>query len=104
TNFVTDEQFQDYLLFQAEPCRLDEVGLFTDGIQRLALNFATKTAHQPFFLPMFASLRDSSGRDHLPKRLRGFLDCAEVNSRTDDDKTLVLASRLQAGSRREDAV
>jgi hypothetical protein len=59
----------------------------------LALNFATKTAHQPFFLPMFQSIRGTQDANDLQIPLRQFLDSEAVNARTDDDKTLVLAIR-----------
>jgi hypothetical protein len=75
-----------------------EVALFTDGLQGLALHFASRAAHGPFFAPMFARLRGMSAR--RPRRLAGelsaFLDSPAVNQRTDDDKTLVLATRLPA--------
>ncbi len=45
---------------------------------------------------MFARLRRESddGSRALRKELRAFLGSAPVNRRTDDDKTLVLATRL----------
>jgi hypothetical protein len=75
-----------------------ELALFTDGLQGLALQLVNRAAHGPFFEPMFARLRGvRAGR---PRGLRGelqsFLDSKAVNQRTDDDKTLVLATRLPA--------
>jgi hypothetical protein len=74
-----------------------EVALFTDGLQGLALHFASRAAHGPFFAPMFARLRGA--RATRPRRLAGelhaFLDSPAVNQRTDDDKTLVLATRMR---------
>lgn len=76
---------------------VDEVALFTDGLQGLALRFQSREAHGPFFAPMFARLRHE--RAMRPRRLagelRGFLDSPAVNLRTDDDKTLVMATRLE---------
>jgi hypothetical protein len=72
------------------------VALLTDGLQGLALRFSTREAHGPFFEPMFARLRrEREGEPKgLGKELRAFLGSAPVNQRTDDDKTLVLATRL----------
>ena len=61
--------------------------------QRLALNMASNTPHEPFFAPFFNTLATSTPeqRDALETSLRTFLGSAAVNERTDDDKTLVLA-------------
>ena len=72
------------------------MALLTDGLQGLALRFDTREAHGPFFEPMFARLRaEGEGEpESLREELRAFLGSAPVNQRTDDDKTLVLATRL----------
>ena len=74
------------------------MALLTDGLQGLALRFASREAHGPFFEPMFARLRREArrGLDGLHGELARFLDSPAVNQRTDDDKTLVLATRLSA--------
>jgi hypothetical protein len=94
TNFVTDEAFAEHLAFEARPGRLDELALLTDGLQLLALTFADRSAHQPFFRPLFRRLRAASGREGLSRSLRDFLSSPAVNARSDDDKTLVLATRV----------
>jgi hypothetical protein len=96
TNFITDPDFEGAFEFVDCGKRIDELAVFTDGLQRLALSFATKSVHQPFFEPMFAQLRGSEHADELVIPLRAFLDSPVVNDRTDDDKTLVLATRLKA--------
>ena len=75
-----------------------EVALLTDGLQRLALRLVGREAHGPFFEPMFARLRrePAAARERLLRELRAFLRSPAVNQRTDDDKTLVLATRLSA--------
>jgi hypothetical protein len=35
----------------------DEVAMFSDGLQRLALVYESRTAYTPFFEPMFSVLR-----------------------------------------------
>ena len=79
--------------------------LLTDGLQGLALRFVSREAHGPFFEPMFARLREEGGTPSLLDELQAFLASSPVNQRTDDDKTLVLATRLlpprQAGVRAE---
>jgi hypothetical protein len=96
TNFVTQDELEDVFEFSEHPERIDELALFTDGLQRLALDFSARRAHQQFFEPMFSSLRSAEDADALVVPLRGFLDSPSVNERTDDDKTLILATRLNS--------
>jgi hypothetical protein len=94
TYFVTDSEALEHLRVDVRNAP-DEVSLFSDGIQRLALVFATETAHEPFFAPMFKALRASSDEqtDSLCIALERFLNSDAINERTDDDKTLILATR-----------
>lgn len=93
TNFVTDENAIDVLAVAAVPARSEKVAVFSDGIQRLALNMAINTAHAPFFTPFFTVLATATAaqEDHLQAALARFLQSPAVNERTDDDKTLALA-------------
>lgn len=93
THFVTDETAQDFLKVEIIERRIDEIAVFTDGLQRIALDFRTGTPHAPFFRPMFAPLRTEKVAPTLEKQLIDFLDSPKINERTDDDKTLILASR-----------
>jgi protein phosphatase 2C-like protein len=95
TFFVTDEP-EAHLQFVSTYVPIEEVAVFSDGIERLALQFSTKSAFSPFFDKMFTPLRGKHtvGRDRkLSRDLRNFLDGPSVCEKTDDDKTLVLATR-----------
>ena len=93
TWFLTDEDAAE----RAQATAFDgvhEVALLTDGLQALALRFVSRDVHTPFFEPMFERLRrDRAEGDDLDGELLRFLESEAVNARTDDDKTLVLASR-----------
>lgn len=93
TNFVTDQNAIDLLAVSVLPGLPEKVAVFSDGIQRLAINMATNTAHGPFFLPFFKVLATATAaqEDQLQAELIRFLSSSAVNKRTDDDKTLVLA-------------
>jgi hypothetical protein len=98
THFVTDDDFADCLDFVSRPGRLDEVALLTDGLQSMALTFADRSAHGPFFAPMFRRLRAARPGEGLAAALRRFLESPPVAGRSDDDKTLVLATRVPPGA------
>lgn len=92
TTFITADAFDkdfECVRLQGLAC---EVALLTDGLQRLALNYANRSVHAPFFAPMFHALLAAEAPDLLACELERFLDSPAVNERTDDDKTLVLAT------------
>jgi hypothetical protein len=93
TNFLTDEEFESRLEFRRHPKRVDELALLTDGLQMLALRYEQKSVHGPFFHSMFAALRGADDASILQTPLHDFLTSSSVNRRTDDDKTLILATR-----------
>lgn len=93
THFVTDEDAIARLQSKAYPDRALRVAAFTDGIQRLALNMASHTPQERFFAPFFAGMAKATlaHEEQLTGMLQQFLASEQVNARTDDDKTLVLA-------------
>jgi len=92
TQFITDDDAIDVLVSKVFPDIASKVAVFTDGIQRLALNMAANTAHEPFFAPFFKVLASATTgqEDQLQTALARFLNSDAVNERTDDDKTLAL--------------
>jgi hypothetical protein len=93
TNFLTSDAFREHLEFQKVASPMACVALFTDGIERLALQFETKVPHAPFFDPLLAALRDCECTDPLTEELRRFLQSDSMRNRSDDDKSLILALR-----------
>jgi hypothetical protein len=93
TYFLTGEGFEDQLAVRSLPGVVNELALLTDGLQPLALHYATKSVHAPFFQPMFQTLRQTDLVENLEQPLRQFLASGPVNERTDDDKTIILTSR-----------
>lgn len=93
TDFLTEDRFEDSILFEAVATPISELAVLTDGLQRLALDFAARGPHPAFFQPLFAKLRTAAGQDSLAARFRSFLDSPRINDRSDDDKTLVFAVR-----------
>jgi hypothetical protein len=98
TFFLSDETFLDRLAIRHAGTTPDEIAIFSDGIQNLALSFAQKQPHAGFFSPLFSALRNdlANGFSDFSGQLQRFLLRDDVAARSDDDKTLVLAV-LQQG-------
>ena len=96
THFLTDEDAINQLVTKTYPAIALRVAVFSDGLQRLALNMADNTAHEPFFNNFFNVLAATNPdqEDQLHNALIRFLQSTSVNERTDDDKTLALAVLL----------
>lgn len=97
TYFVTEDSARDQLEFSSGPNRITEIAVFSDGLENLALHHPTRTTYDPFFDRMFKPLRSSEviGCDQsLSKLLQDYLSSPAVGERTNDDVTLVLASRF----------
>lgn len=102
TFFVTSDDVAVHLAFDLQEIDFEEVALFTDGLEWMLLHRQTHSVHAPFFAEMMPPVRNASpGVDMaLSQQLGGYLASAIVNTRTNDDKTLVLATRrglAQAG-------
>jgi hypothetical protein len=97
TFFITDENFQKQLHIHRLDQLPDDVTLFTDGLEGIALNLATQEAHLPFYESFYRVLsqREAGYQLDLENHLKEWLQSDLVNSRTDDDKSLVLISRTR---------
>lgn len=94
TFFVTDEAGVN-VRFAQSAVPLTGVAVFSDGIERLALDFASEEPFQPFLRGIVKPLDQElpPGRNPaLCDQLRTYLGSEKVISRTDDDKTLVIAA------------
>jgi hypothetical protein len=94
TYFVTDDDALERVSI-ARFGRVDDVVVFSDGISRLALDHASRSAHGPFFEPLTRTVRESErSRVQLSAELDAYLASDAINARTDDDKALCIATRL----------
>lgn len=99
TNFLTSDDVFEVLDFHVSTEPLEEIALFTDGLENLVLNQAERAVHAPFFDSMFQSVRRSTAAGHDPalsRDLEKYLATSPIAERTSDDKTLILASRRRA--------
>jgi hypothetical protein len=102
TNFLTADRFAEQLEFITADGGYTDVALMTDGLERLALRFDSRTPHAPFFDPFFQALRSAEDHTGLNAALQEFVESASVRERSNDDKTLLLAAHVDQSL--EDAV
>jgi hypothetical protein len=76
------------------------LALATDGLLRLALKLPEYSPHPQFFHPLFSYALEAADETQAQAELADFLASARVNERTDDDKTLLLAVRMDRASGR----
>ena len=93
TDFLTDKEASATLRFNAIEAPIENLILFSDGIFAVAVDYKTNRPHAPFLRPMIAPLKNGQATADLNAKLESFLASPKINEKTDDDKTLILASR-----------
>jgi hypothetical protein len=94
TRFLTDDDYRKHLRIEVVTRQVSELAVMTDGLQMLALDFKGARVHDRFFEPLFRTVRNNPNEEALRTSLLEFMDSKRVNERTDDDKTLLLAVRI----------
>jgi len=99
TNFLTQADFEDAVQIDRTDVPPVELAIFSDGIERLVLDMANRSVHAPALTPIFQWLATTGApaiSNGETPGLLAFLNSDKVNSRTDDDKSLVVATRVSA--------
>jgi len=93
TRFITDDDAPLHIETRVFDAPVVRGAVFSDGLQRLALDLAAEKPHLPFFRSLFGVLEavTDDNRADLASALERFLSSGQVNSRTDDDKAMALA-------------
>ena len=92
TEFVTSPNALSALQFSAVNGQIDHAVGMTDGLERLALDFAARIPHSGFINPLVSALRSASDLAVMETSLVRFLMSEKICERTDDDKTLAVIS------------
>lgn len=94
TEFLTDDAAAESLRFARLETAVEDLILFSDGVFSVAVDYQNNKPHEPFLMPMIAPLRNgANGGKELNEKLEKFLASPRINEKTDDDKTIILASR-----------
>ena len=97
TVFVTRRDANRYIQAVRVDEPVHEFALMTDGVELLAIKHADARPHAAFFEHVIAGLREISEPGEVCAHniwIQAFLESDAVNQRTDDDKTLILATRV----------
>ena len=90
-----DGQSEDSTSWAQPRHEIEDLILFSDGIYSVAVDYKTSKPHEPFLIPMIAPLRNNIKVNGLNEKLENFLSSPKLNEKTDDDKTIILASRAK---------
>lgn len=94
TYFLTEAGYSDHLQFEKIPNNgnLRTLIGFSDGIERLCLNFSQKIAIDGFFQPL-ASAHEHQSKKDFKYGLKRFLASEKITNLSDDDTSVIIASR-----------
>ena len=93
TFFVTDDPEPKLNISRCDTV-VSALAIFSDGVERLALDMAAQKPFKPFFDGMIRPITTTQAQgcdQKLSMQLSSYLNGDAVNARTDDDKTLILA-------------
>jgi len=96
TYFLTDEKAIERMEVADFGGAITDVALMSDGLEPLALHYASQSVHNRFFTGLFDPLWKAEGDEEIPqlsKALEQFLASDRVKSRTDDDVSLIFATK-----------
>lgn len=97
TNFLTMPNLVEHIEIFMTRQPVQALAVTTDGLLRLAIRLPGCEPHPSFFKPLFDCVRDITDELQAQLELVDFLASERVCRRTDDDKTLLLAVRVEPG-------
>lgn len=97
TDFIVDTDAMEKVRSWSGPAdRITRVAVSTDGLLPVLIDQRQNRPHLPMFSMLFDAMQSCADETEVSERLSEFIRSEQVNQRTDDDKSLVLALRKQA--------
>ncbi|WP_413176011.1 PP2C family serine/threonine-protein phosphatase [Anabaena azotica] len=90
TTFVTSANALEEMQVQVISGKQEFICASTDGLEKVAIRLSDWKPFPPFFKPLEEYLRETSKPEYDDQYVIDFLNSDRLNSRTDDDKTLLL--------------
>jgi hypothetical protein len=96
THFITDDGAEAEWEIARLTGQEREFALMSDGLENIALNFATRSVHEAFLEALFAPLRAATAigeATRVSSALEQLLASPRIAERADDDLTIAIATR-----------
>ncbi len=90
TTFVTSANALEEMQVKVISGKQEFICASTDGLEKVAIRLSDWKPHPPFFKPLEEYLQETDKPEDDEKYVIDFLNSERLNSRTDDDKTLLL--------------
>lgn len=90
TTFITSTNALKEMQVKVIPEKQEFICASTDGLEKVAIRLSDWKPFSPFFKPLEEYLHEPVNGEEKDKYLTEFLNSERLNSRTDDDKTLLL--------------
>ncbi|BAY62784.1 hypothetical protein NIES22_28590 [Calothrix brevissima NIES-22] len=90
TTFITSVNAVNEMQVKVLPGEQEFICASTDGLEKVAIRLHDWKAFPPFFKPLEEYLQETSNPKEDYQYVDDFLNSERLNSRTDDDKTLLL--------------
>ncbi|WP_298909068.1 PP2C family serine/threonine-protein phosphatase [uncultured Nostoc sp.] len=90
TTFITSANAVKEMQVKVIPEKQEFICASTDGLEKVAIRLSDWEPFSPFFKPLEEYLHETVNPEDENKYLTEFLNSERLNSRTDDDKTLLL--------------
>jgi hypothetical protein len=95
TTFLVSAGALDEIQFAWHEGKFPRLAMLTDGLQMLALKILDGAPHAPFFEPLFRFIATAEDEEKGRANLTAFLGSERVQTRADDDLTLLLAAIVE---------
>ena len=92
TAFITQENYTDYLQLQVIEGEVREIAVFSDGFETVAINYATGQPNSALFNGLFQFMNATPETAIRLEALRRLLSGERIAEKSDDDKTVILAT------------
>ncbi|MEH2223605.1 PP2C family serine/threonine-protein phosphatase [Nostoc sp.] len=89
TTFITSPNALKEMQVKVIPEKQEFICASTDGLEKVAIRLSDWQPFSPFFKPLEQYLHEPINSEEEDKYLTEFLNSERLNSRTDDDKTLL---------------
>lgn len=96
TCFLTDDNALNLLSISNRQESVCDIVMMSDGLEKLALDYGNKAPFSPFLdniIRPLETVKEQGENEELSGLLKAFIDSDRVKSRTDDDISIILASR-----------